>query len=67
MVDDLIGHGTVRYEIYSFKSIALLVLVPRQTYRFSTLTTSTKTISWSGHENKHYSLYVSCLLSHIAG
>ena len=27
------------------------VLVPRPTYRFSTSTTSTKTISWSGHEN----------------
>ena len=36
MIDELVGHGAVRYEIYSLKSIALLVLVPRPTYRFST-------------------------------
>ena len=36
MVVNFVGHGAVRYEIYSLKSIALFVLVPRPAYHFIT-------------------------------
>ena len=44
MIDNLAGHGTVRYEIYSLKSIALFTI--RLIYRWSAAIYGTELGLW---------------------